>query len=70
MLADPETLKRIRNMDIIRAAENRNREQRTSTEPTIIPDSDRVLLKVLTLVIAFSVAVWERKQAAMRPASA
>jgi hypothetical protein len=62
MLADPETLKRIRNMDLIRAAEIGILEPTDIDGTTIIPHAKRVLLKVLTLVIAFSVAMHDRTQ--------
>lgn len=62
MLADPQTLKRIRNMDLIRAAEIGILEPTDIDGTTITPDAKRVLLKVLTLVIAFSVAMHDWTQ--------
>lgn len=68
MLADAVTLKHIKNMGAIRMAEMVVVEGDDIDGSHIIPDRNRVLLKVLTLVIAFSVAVWKHQQTTTRPA--
>jgi hypothetical protein len=69
MLADAVTLKHIKKMGVIRMAEIAMVEGVDIDGSPIIPDAKRVLLKVLTLVIAFSVAVWKHEQTTTRPAS-
>jgi hypothetical protein len=62
MLADPEALKRIRNKGVIRAAEMAMVQGVNSEHTISTPDRNRVMLKVLTLVIAFSVAIHDWAQ--------
>ena len=57
MLADPETLGRIKRLDAIRSAELMLSTPQKASGTPLTPMPDRVLLKVLTLLIAFSLAV-------------
>ena len=68
MLADAVTLKHIKKMGAIRMAERTMVEGVDIDGTTIIPDKNRMMLKVLTLVIAFSVAVWKHEQTTTRTA--
>jgi hypothetical protein len=69
MLTDAENLNRIKNMEVFQWVQGMLLNIKSTASLKLAPNRKRSLLKLVTLFIAFSQAVWQRQQVAGAAAS-